>query len=93
MRDHADIDESFFHRGSLTVIIPYHIITRWLTPGYTACGMNDHENLFVCFFPFCTYYAIPLVVITVCYTKLALYVIRTGRTMADHMNTVCVGHA
>ena len=92
-QDHADIDEFFVRQGSLTVIIPYHIITRRLTPGYTACGMNDHANPFVCFFPFCTYYAIPLAVITVCYTKLALYVMRTGRTMADHLNTVRVRHA
>ena len=76
------------HLGSFTLIIPYHIISRLLTPGYTACGMNEHENLFICFFPFCSYYAIPLVVIIVCYTNLAMHVIRSGRSMAGHMDTV-----
>ena len=77
-----------FLTGSFTLIIPYHIILRLLTNDYTACGMNEHENLFVCLFPFCSYYAVPLIVIIVCYTKLALHVIRAGRTMAGHMDTV-----
>ena len=77
-----------FSEGSFTLIIPYHIILRLLTPDYSACGMNEHENLFVCLFPFGSYYAVPLIVIIVCYTKLALHVIKTGRTMAGHMDTV-----
>ncbi|UJR28626.1 hypothetical protein I4U23_009859 [Adineta vaga] len=72
---------------SLIMIIPYHIISRVLVPNRTACGMNEHENLIVCFVPFCSYYAIPLLVIIICYTKLALYVIKTGRKMAGHMDT------
>jgi hypothetical protein len=74
--------------GSLILIVPYHIISRVLTPGHTACGMNEHENIIVCFFPFCSYYAIPLIIIIVCYTNLAMHVVKTGRQMADHMNTV-----
>ena len=77
-----------FNTGSLILIIPYHIISRVLTPGYTACGMNEHENLIVCFFPFCSYYAVPLIVIIVCYTNLAMHVVRTGQKLADHMDTV-----
>jgi hypothetical protein len=70
------------------LIIPYYIIARVLTPGYTGCDMSDRGNLIVCFFPFCSYYALPLLVIIICYTNLAMYVIRTGRTMAEHMDTV-----
>jgi hypothetical protein len=79
---------TIFNLGSLTLILPYHVISRVLIPGYTACGMNEHENIIVCLFPFCSYYAIPLVVIIVCYTNLAMHVVRAGRTMADHMSTV-----
>jgi len=50
--------------------------------------MNEHKNLIVCFFSFCSYYAIPLIVIIVCYTNLALYVVKAGRQMADHIDTV-----
>ncbi len=50
--------------------------------------MNEHKNLIVCFFPFCSYYALPLIVIIVCYTNLALYVVKAGRQMADHIDTV-----
>ncbi|CAF3789044.1 unnamed protein product [Adineta steineri] len=73
--------------SSLILIIPYHIISRVLIPNSTACGMNEHGSLIVCLFPFCSYYAVPLLVIIVCYTNLAMHVIKTGRTMADHMNT------
>ncbi|CAF1162280.1 unnamed protein product [Rotaria sp. Silwood1] len=72
---------------SLILIIPYHVISRLLTSANTTCGMNEHENLIVCLFPFCSYYAIPLVVIIVCYTNLALHVIRTSRKMVGYMNT------
>lgn len=71
--------------GSFILIIPYHITSRLLNPNYTTCGVNEHENMFVCLFPFCSYYAVPLIVIIVCYSKLALHVIRTSRTMAGHM--------
>jgi hypothetical protein len=50
--------------------------------------MNEHENLIVCFFPFGSYYAIPLIVIIVCYTNLALHVVKSGRQMTHHMTTV-----
>ncbi|CAF0733839.1 unnamed protein product [Rotaria sordida] len=72
---------------SLILIIPYHVVSRVLTSASIACGMAEHENLIVCLFPFCSYYAIPLIVIIVCYTNLALHVIRTSRKMADIVNT------
>jgi hypothetical protein len=70
------------------MIIPYHIISRVLVSGYNACGMTEHGSLIVCFFTFCSYYAIPLLVIIVCYTNLAMYVVKTGRKMANHMDPV-----
>ncbi|CAF4436838.1 unnamed protein product [Rotaria sp. Silwood2] len=72
---------------SLILIIPYHVVSRLLTQAHTACGMNEHENLIVCLFPFCSYYAVPLVVIIVCYTNLALHVIRASRKMTGYANT------
>ncbi|CAM4865628.1 unnamed protein product [Rotaria socialis] len=77
----------FIWAFSLILIIPYHTVSRVLTPDYNDCGLNEHQNLVVCFFPFCSYYAIPLLVIIVCYTNLALHVIRTSRKMAGHVNT------
>jgi hypothetical protein len=78
----------FCNIGSLILIIPYYIVSRVLKSDFSACGMNENQKLIICFFPFCSYYAIPLIVIIVCYTNLALHVIRTGRQMADRMNTV-----
>lgn len=79
----------FCELGSLILIIPYHIVSRILAPGnHTACGIGEHQNFIVCLIPFCSYYAIPLIVIIVCYTNLAMHVVKTGRQMADHMNAV-----
>lgn len=72
----------------MILIIPYHLISRIVTPDYTVCGMNEHGNIIVCLFPFCSYYAILLIIIIVCYTNLALYVTRTGQQMADYMDKV-----
>ena len=44
-----------------------------------TCGVNDHRNFLVCFLIFCSYYAIPLLIIIICYTKLAIHVIRSNR--------------
>ncbi|CAF0843697.1 unnamed protein product [Adineta ricciae] len=73
---------------SLILIIPYHIISHLLVPNLKSCSVNEHENLVVCFIPFCSYYAIPLLIIIICYTNLALHVIKSSRKMAGHMNTV-----
>lgn len=74
--------------GSLILIVPYHIISHVLTSDSPVCGMNEHKNLIICFFPFCSYYAIPLIIIIVCYTNLALHVMKSGRQMADHIDAV-----
>ncbi len=70
--------------GSLALIVPYHLITT----NIKTCGVNDHKNFLVCFLIFCSYYAIPLLIIIVCYTKLAMYVIQSNRLIISQMNTV-----
>ncbi len=70
--------------GSLALIIPYHFVTSTLE----LCGISDHHNFVVCFLIFCSYYAIPLLIIIVCYTKLAMHVIQSHRLVLNQMNTV-----
>ena len=77
-----------FFIGSLALIIPYHIVSHMVTSNWDNCAVNDHKNFLVCFLVFCSYYAIPLIIIIVCYTKLAMHVIQSNRLIASHMNTV-----
>ena len=79
---------ALFHVGSLILIVPYHIVSHALTSGSGICGMNAHENFIICFSRFCSYYAIPLIIIIVCYTNLALHVVKSGRQMVDHIEAV-----
>lgn len=53
-----------------------------------TCDMNDQKNFLICLFVFCSYYATPLMVIIICYTKLAIHVIRSNRTVANRMHKV-----
>ncbi|CAF3386393.1 unnamed protein product [Rotaria sp. Silwood1] len=73
--------------SSLALIIPYHIILHMYTSNSNTCGLNDHENFAVCFLVFCSYYALPLFIIIVCYTKLAMHIIKSNRLIAINMNT------
>ncbi|CAF1288909.1 unnamed protein product [Rotaria sordida] len=73
--------------SSLVLIIPYHIVSRMFTSNSNTCGLNDHKSFTICFLVFCSYYALPLFIIIVCYTKLAMHVIRSNRLIAIRMNT------
>ena len=71
--------------AAIALIIPYHLISHSLAPNSRACGVNNHENFLVCFFVFCSYYAIPLMIIIICYSKLAAHVIRSNQLITSHM--------
>jgi len=59
-----------------------------ITTNLKTCGVNDHKNFLLCFLIFCSYYAIPLVIIIVCYTKLAMHVLKSNRCILNQMNSV-----
>ncbi|CAF0979606.1 unnamed protein product [Adineta ricciae] len=72
--------------SSLALIVPYHIILHVIASNSKTCGPDSYENFLVCFLVFCSYYAIPLVIIIVCYTKLAMHVIQSNQLIANHLN-------
>ena len=70
------------------LVIFYHIISHSLPSSFKACSANGHNNFLVGFLVFRSYYALPLMIISVCYTKLALHVKRSNRLLASHMDPV-----
>ncbi|UJR20905.1 hypothetical protein I4U23_024014 [Adineta vaga] len=76
--------------SSLAFIVPYHFVLYIVASNYRTCGGNNHDNFLVCFLVFSSYYAIPLVIIIVCYTKLAMHVIQSNQLIASHLNTKSV---
>ena len=77
----------FSYLGSLALIFPYHIVLHKVTSNFTCSG-NNHSNFLVCFVIFCSYYALPLFIIIVCYTKLAMHVMQSNRLIASQMKNV-----
>ena len=76
--------------GPVALLIFYHIISHSLSPSFKACSQKDHNNFLVGFLVFCSYYAVPLMIIIVCYTKLALHVRQSNRLLASHMDPVSI---
>ncbi|CAF3459139.1 unnamed protein product [Rotaria socialis] len=68
--------------SSLALIVPYHIISHRTTSNL-SCGSNNHSSFLVCFVIFSSYYALPLFIIIVCYTKLAMHVMQSSRLTAS----------
>ncbi|CAF3974753.1 unnamed protein product, partial [Rotaria magnacalcarata] len=79
----------FIWTGSLALIVPFHIIFHRATSNVT-CGGNNHSNFLVCFAIFSSYYALPLFIIIVCYTKLAMHVMQSNRLTASQMKNKMV---
>ncbi|CAF0941958.1 unnamed protein product [Adineta steineri] len=73
--------------SSLGLIVPYHITSHVMSSNLKTCGVNDQKNFLVCFLVFCSYYAVPLLIIIVCYTKLAMHVMQSNRTIVNQMNS------
>lgn len=70
--------------SSFILIIPYYIFRA----NRHTCDLNDDRNFLICSLIFSIYYAIPLLVIIICYTKLAKHVIESNRLLIKQIVTV-----
>lgn len=71
---------------SIAFVFPYTSLSSSLANNSTDdCSVSSHHPLFAsCFFPFCAYYLLPLVIIAMCYTRLFFHMRRSSKTITRH---------
>ncbi|CAF0969521.1 unnamed protein product [Didymodactylos carnosus] len=70
--------------ASLLFIIPFDKLARASVQRTSKhCGVDSEQSVISCLITLCSYYAIPLAIIIICYSKLLLYVIENSKSMAE----------
>ena len=73
---------------SVAVIFPYTSLSSTSNADAdlaNACSAASHHPLFqACYFQFCAYYLLPLLIIALCYTRLFFHMRRSSKTITRH---------
>ena len=75
----------FFILVSIAFAFPYTSLSSVSNNSLDDCSVSLHHPLFAsCFFPFCAFYLLPLVIIAMCYTRLFFHMKRSSKTITRH---------
>ncbi|CAF1086748.1 unnamed protein product [Adineta steineri] len=67
---------------SIAFVFPYTSLTSNTEGDINNCSVSAYHPFFAsCFFPFCAYYVLPLIIIALCYTKLFLFMRNSSKKM------------